>query len=938
VSVICARCHASVPDGGRFCPSCGTPAGGAGDAASNDVTFLSDDGTRMAPVAAAPPAHAPAAASGWLSSSGSIDHGRFAPGAVLDHRYRVIGLLGRGGMGEVYRADDLRLGQQVALKFLPEALSRDPVRLAQFHNEVRTARQVSHPNVCRVYDIGDIDGSLFITMEYVDGEDLSLLLRRIGRLPEDKALEIARQMCAGLAAAHERGILHRDLKPANVMLDGTGRVRLMDFSLAAVGEVTDIRAGTPAYMAPEQLSGKEVTVQSDIYALGLVLYELFTGRRAFDAKTLAELIEQHESGAITAPTDLVKTIDPTIERAIMRCLDAAPARRPGSALAVSAALPGGDPLAAALAAGETPSPEMVAAAGGDSAMITPAAGVGWLVVAVTLAIGGAALHDRGSILARVPLSKPIAVLVDRAEMIRQSVGYTEPAVDSAFGLNYDSAYLDWGADHGSRESHWAELPSGRPAALRFWYRTSPRALISLNRGGAVTPSDPPIQLHGMTGVTLDTKGRLLRFEAAPAQVESGEAVAPRGPVNWDTLFAAAEIDRATFTPTAPGRTPATFADERHAWVGTLPDTKISVRIEAAAYRGRPVSFDIIGPWNGAAREPTDPASAPVGAGGNPYIIVILLVGAALAGRANLKSGRADKRGAFRIAAFIFFVLVGQWILNPHVTDLGDEEQRAFIRIGVALFLGGVLYLLYLGIEPFVRKHWPTMLVGWSRVLGGRLRDPLVGRDVLVGVAAGAALTFVNLATDFLRPAHWRSALPLRVDITALLGARPFAVACLQAMNVGLQNGLFTVFEFVGLRSIVDRLAGWALRLAVRAFGFNAARFTLSRAAADRIFVALAVALVTVVSVYDAPAGERLTGVIDQIASTTLVLVLLLRIGLFAVVIMSFVNSVLVAAPLTLDGSRLYAPESWCALAIIGALAAFGLWQARAGEPLFSARV
>ncbi len=301
------------------------------------ATITSADETRLADEAAAPTPRAGgesrhgsvrAPDSGWLTSSGSIDHGRFGPGTVLDGRYRILGLLGRGGMGEVYRADDLRLGQAVALKFLPVDLARDPVRLAQFHNEVRTARQVSHPNVCRVYDIGEIDGQLFLTMEYVDGEDLSLLLRRIGRLPEDKGLDIARQICAGLAAAHERGVLHRDLKPANIMLDGSGKVRVMDFSLAAVGEVKDIRAGTPAYMAPEQLGGQEVTVRSDIYALGLVLYEIFTGRRAFEAKTLSDLIEQHQAGAIAAPTAIVKTLDPAIEAAIVRCLDANPARRP----------------------------------------------------------------------------------------------------------------------------------------------------------------------------------------------------------------------------------------------------------------------------------------------------------------------------------------------------------------------------------------------------------------------------------------------------------------------------------------------------------------------------------------------------------------------------------------------------------------------------------
>jgi serine/threonine protein kinase len=135
---------------------------------------------------------------------------------------------------------------------------------------VRLARQVSHPNVCRVYDIGEADGVPFLSMEYVDGEDLALLLRRIGRLPQDKGLDIARQLCAGLAAAHQRGVLHRDLKPGNVMVDGEGKVRLTDFGLAAItGSIDASRAGTPAYMAPEQLAGGTLTPQTDLFALGL---------------------------------------------------------------------------------------------------------------------------------------------------------------------------------------------------------------------------------------------------------------------------------------------------------------------------------------------------------------------------------------------------------------------------------------------------------------------------------------------------------------------------------------------------------------------------------------------------------------------------------------------------------------------------------------------
>ena len=200
-----------------------------------------------------------------------MDEGRFPPGTLLAQRYRIVSLLGRGGMGEVYRANDLLLAQAVALKFLPAQWTSDEPTLARFRNEVRIARQISHPNVCRVYDIGEAEGATYLSMEYVDGEDLASLLRRIGRLPRDKALEIARQLCAGLAAAHDKGVVHRDLKPGNIMLDGQGQLRITDFGLAGVaGEVKDIRSGTPAYMAPEQRSGQEVTARSDIYALGVV--------------------------------------------------------------------------------------------------------------------------------------------------------------------------------------------------------------------------------------------------------------------------------------------------------------------------------------------------------------------------------------------------------------------------------------------------------------------------------------------------------------------------------------------------------------------------------------------------------------------------------------------------------------------------------------------
>jgi len=295
----------------------------------------------------------------------------FAPGSMVGDRYRVVSLLGRGGMGEVYGADDLKLGQRVALKFLPADRLKSASWRDQFYAEVRMARQVSHPNVCRVYDVGESGGLLFLSMEFVDGEDLASLLRRIGRLPDDKAVEIAQQLCSGLAAAHRSGVLHRDLKPSNVMIDGKGFARITDFGLAIAATEADLQsgpAGTPGYLAPELFNGGAPSVQSDVYALGLVLYELFTGKKAFEASTLADLHRKQTETNPTPPSNVVKNFDPLVEKAILQCLDRDPALRPRSALSVAAALPGGDPLAAALAAGETPSPEMVAAAGPQGAL------------------------------------------------------------------------------------------------------------------------------------------------------------------------------------------------------------------------------------------------------------------------------------------------------------------------------------------------------------------------------------------------------------------------------------------------------------------------------------------------------------------------------------------------------------------------------------------
>ena len=271
----------------------------------------------------------------------SIPSSRFPPGTVLAERYRIIHLVGRGGMGEVYRADDLKLSQPVALKFLPQSVEQEPERLARLLDEVKIARAIGHPNVCRVYDVDDVDGHHFLSMEYIDGENLSTLLRRIGRVPRDKAIELGMQICHGLAAVHAQGILHRDLKPANLMIDERGRARIMDFGLASLSDgvaQSSITHGTPAYMAPEQLAGESVSSKSDLYALGLVLYQMFTGRPAFPGGPAMDLVWRRLDSTPEPPSRLVDDIDPMVENAILRCLEPEPHDRPTSSLEVAAAL------------------------------------------------------------------------------------------------------------------------------------------------------------------------------------------------------------------------------------------------------------------------------------------------------------------------------------------------------------------------------------------------------------------------------------------------------------------------------------------------------------------------------------------------------------------------------------------------------------------------
>ncbi|MGH9736916.1 MAG: serine/threonine-protein kinase [Candidatus Acidiferrales bacterium] len=250
---------------------------------------------------------------------------------VLSARYDILSEAGRGSMGNVYKARDRETGEVVALKLLKQEISSDQTMIERFKNELLFARRITHKNVCRMYDFNRIDGTAYTSMEYVDGESLRSALNRFGGLTVPKALNMALQICSGLKEAHAQGIVHRDLKPENVMIDTQGNVKIMDFGIArsmeAATRLTGSMMGTPAYMAPEQVTGKLVDYRTDIYALGLVLYEMFTGVQACQAETPVAAAMKQIRETPPLPHEVDPTIPVGIEKTILKCLEKEPARR-----------------------------------------------------------------------------------------------------------------------------------------------------------------------------------------------------------------------------------------------------------------------------------------------------------------------------------------------------------------------------------------------------------------------------------------------------------------------------------------------------------------------------------------------------------------------------------------------------------------------------------
>jgi serine/threonine-protein kinase len=733
-----------------------------------------------------------------ISSSSDADEGRFLPGTLLGGRYRIIGLLGRGGMGEVYRATDLALGQSVALKFLPEEAAHDQRLLERFHGEVRIARQVSHPNVCRVYDIGQAEGMPFISMEYVDGEDLASLLLRIGRLPAGKALETARKLCAGLAAAHDRGIVHRDLKPQNIMMNKRGDVVIMDFGLAAVAAQlsgAEVRNGTPAYMAPEQLRGAEVSAKSDIYALGLVLYELFTGKRPFDAKTVQAMLRQQESAQLTSMTSVAADIDPGVEKAIRRCLDPDPARRPANVLSVAAALPGGDPLAAALAAGEMPSPELVASAGKLEGL-APRYSIPCLLAIIVCLCAAVALRARYAAVMHTPLDNSPEVLAHQAREMASAFGYPKRPADFALTLENRADLLERFKQL-PQPHRWDEWLAAE-APIFANYRESLAPLVA-DPYGEVISDNPAPTAPGMVHVLLDGAGRLRYFQANPYQ--DAQALAP--PVAPEAVFRAAGLDLKAFTEVPPAFVPAGASSEVHSWKGPHPRLpSLNLTVDLASWKGRITEANIRFDWPKTG-SPAAPARSWISQLRSIALVVFNVMGLlamVLLARRNWRLGHVDRRGALRVGLARCLLGLVAWIGTVH--PVPDESMIGFFFANCAAWLtwGAALALLYVALEPLVRARWPHSIVTWNRLLAGRWMDAQVCSHILIGAAVGAA---VWVAAEWIGDLQ-SDALGTMGGISSALGTRQWLAAHSDLMAGALFFGLLVFFAICGLRMLVKK--------------------------------------------------------------------------------------------------------------------------------------
>ncbi len=642
-------------------------------------------------------------------------------------------------------------------------------------------------------------------------------------------------------------------------------------------------------MSPEQLKGAEVTARSDIFALGLVLYELFTGKRPYGAKTVPQLLSAQESGQLTSMTSIAADIDPAVEKAIRRCLDPDPLKRPANALAVAASLPGGDPLAAALAAGETPSPELVAAAGETDGMALKYSLPCFLVAVVSI-LSAPIYRQQGTTLMHGSLDFAPEVLAQKGRDIAVAMGYQKKPADTNLALDHRWDFVKF-LQAKPEPRKWDEWLAAE-APIMANYRESQSALLAPPFGYVDDTNPPPIN-PGMVFERIDGHGLLRDFSAVPYE---GESLAV--PIEMEAVFRAAGLDLKTFTETTPLMLPEHAADQLRAWKGEhpkIPNTEMMVEI--ASWKGRITQVRVEFPGFRTAEE-TRPAfrklrgvfvMASLGAAG--YFAILLA-------RRNWKKERVDKKGALHIAIAMFAFQMIIWVGQVHPIPSDDMFGVFFAIAGDALLFSAMLWLLYLALEPAVRSRWPHAIVTWNRILAGRWKDAQVGSHILIGAAVGAGSW---AALGLQQMAESKNDLHAGVALWALLGTRQWIAAYVANLKEALILGLVAFFAIFGLRHRLKK--DWLAAIAASVL------FTLTEG-----------------EVVTDPNWLKIVAI--YVGLYAILMFVLLRVGLVATMSAVFFLNALNRICLGSDWKAWWAPSGFATMFLLIAMVSYAFWRSQ----------
>ncbi|HET9712776.1 MAG TPA: hypothetical protein VFP64_12860, partial [Pyrinomonadaceae bacterium] len=458
------------------------------------------------------------------------------------------------------------------------------------------------------------------------------------------------------------------------------------------------------------------------------------------------------------------------------------------------------------------------------------------------------------------------------------------------------------------------MRTGQPLTLYYWYRQAPRYLIA-DGSLVILPWNPAPDFTGMTNVSLDTRGRLVKFQRVPQQLD--EAGQSSTNTDWSKLFAAAGLDQTKFTPTEPKWVPLLYADERAAWEGPHVDhQQIPVRIEAAAFKNRPVEFAIIFPWDRPLRQEEQTLSR-----GERVATILLFtvflavaIGAALMGRRNLRLGRGDKRTAFRLAMFVFLISVASGLIGAHhVPDIGEELGLITLMVAYSLAPAALIWLLYLALEPHVRRRWPRLIISWTRLMSGGFRDPMVGRDLLMGgllgLIHGACIPF-----GLLIPRWFGYDAPPIITMNMLtLGSMRTMLAVF--LSSQLVASVFVGFAFLFLLLLLYILLRkeWLATLAL-------------------FVIALAVEILAFALV-----GPELFWIASILVALSITIVVA-RFGLLATMTAQLFFFLSVTYPLTTDFSAWYASSTVFALVVALGISVYGFYTSLGGRRVFADRL